>query len=391
MIKLLSSIGKNLLELLSKHHNSILLFFIVSVIFLLNGSTAYAVMDGRGNSMIPGNVGIGTTLAPNSGVSLFVRTGNVGIGSSAPGQVLDVMGTVRATAFVGDASGLTGLTGTGWTTLGNDVYKTSNGNVGIGTTLVTSSALTVMNGNVGIGTWKPAGALEIKQNNNSPGILLGVADIYNKWRIDAIPDASNADLIFSTFTPAAVSSEKIRFNENGQVCIGYSSSCSNNSHSLVAAHNVGIGTFNPFAGRLIVTGGNVGIGSVTPGKELDIQGTVRASGSFLIGKNILTPTSSVVSIVAGTGLDTVGNSYIKIQGSGGAIDITGGVTQIVAGIDGQELVLYGTSDANTVKFDDGDGLKLDGGVSFTMGNNSCLRLIYNSTGGFWREVSRSVD
>ena len=50
-------------------------------------------------------------------------TGNVGIGTSIPGHKLDVVGTVRATAFQGDGSGLTGLPVTG-----------VSGNVGIGTT-----------------------------------------------------------------------------------------------------------------------------------------------------------------------------------------------------------------------------------------------------------------
>ena len=63
--------------------------------------------------------------------------GNIGIGSVAPGQALDVQGTVRA--------------------LGVNV----NGSVGIGTSLTATSALTVMNGNVGIGTWVPGAIMSI--------------------------------------------------------------------------------------------------------------------------------------------------------------------------------------------------------------------------------------
>ena len=48
------------------------------------------------------NTVIDATLVVNS-------SGNVGIGTTAPTQKLDVAGTVKATAFIGDGSGLTGI------------------------------------------------------------------------------------------------------------------------------------------------------------------------------------------------------------------------------------------------------------------------------------------
>ena len=55
---------------------------------------------------------------------------NVAIGkSTAPTSALDVVGTVKATAFEGDGSALTGQ----WTVSGGNIYR-SSGNVGIGTT-----------------------------------------------------------------------------------------------------------------------------------------------------------------------------------------------------------------------------------------------------------------
>src|SRR6185312_1553377 len=102
----------------------------------------------------------------NSQSFLFVNgtSGNVGIGSTAPGKTLDVQGTVRATAFVGDGSALTGINSSQWATQNTTDVSLAGGNVGIGTTLTTTSALTVMNGNVGIGTWVPANLLDVKGN-----------------------------------------------------------------------------------------------------------------------------------------------------------------------------------------------------------------------------------
>ncbi len=45
-----------------------------------------------------------------------------------------------------------------------------------------------------------------------------------------------------------------------------------------SSSNLGIGTFSAFGGKLIVIGGNVGIGSLTPGTVFDVQGTTRTTG-----------------------------------------------------------------------------------------------------------------
>jgi hypothetical protein len=62
---------------------------------------------------------------------------NVGIGTTSPTEALDVNGTAKATAFVGDGSGLTGIAAgdSDWTISGSDMYTGAGvtGNVGIGT------------------------------------------------------------------------------------------------------------------------------------------------------------------------------------------------------------------------------------------------------------------
>lgn len=56
----------------------------------------------------------------------------IGVGTTMPTSKLQVIGTVNATAFVGDGSGLTNVSG-GWSSAGTGVFYTDR-NVGIGTT-----------------------------------------------------------------------------------------------------------------------------------------------------------------------------------------------------------------------------------------------------------------
>jgi hypothetical protein len=65
-------------------------------------------------------------------VVFFQNTGNVGIGTTQPSERLEINGTVKATKFIGDGSGLTGVSGD-WTAGTGGIYYNA-GNVGIGTT-----------------------------------------------------------------------------------------------------------------------------------------------------------------------------------------------------------------------------------------------------------------
>jgi len=67
-------------------------------------------------------------------IAFSAVNGNVGIGKIPDaGKKLDVNGTVKATAFEGDGSALTGISSGQWTDSGGNIYR-SSGNVGIGTT-----------------------------------------------------------------------------------------------------------------------------------------------------------------------------------------------------------------------------------------------------------------
>ncbi len=357
------------------------------------GNLGIATANPGSRLSVLGGVGIGTvtagqpyiqTAAPPGGL---IVENNVGIGTWSPLALEHIVQAAAADAFrVDDVSGDT-----------SPFVITSSGNVGIGTTVVdrkfifNDAAAPTFGNRIVIEA--PVGSIgnrTLSMYNQSNGV-----------------SADTGWVMQSMTTSTGVVTGKMAFNPSGgNVGIGtFFPIAAFNVLQTAAADSfkvedvagdtspfvidsngsVGIGTTFTTTSGLSVMNGNVGIGTWIPQSKLDINGTAS------LGIVLLTPTSSVQSITAGAGLTTVGNSYIKIAGSGGAVVISNGVTQIAAGADGQELTLYGTSDTNTVKFHDGDGLKLTQGVSFTMGNNTILKLIYNSTSAVWREIDRASN
>ena len=97
----------------------------------VNGTVKATAFEGDGSAL----TGIISGQWTESGGDISRSTGNVGIGKIPDaGKKLDVNGTVKATAFEGDGSALTGISSGGqWTESSGNIYR-SSGRVGIGTT-----------------------------------------------------------------------------------------------------------------------------------------------------------------------------------------------------------------------------------------------------------------
>jgi hypothetical protein len=159
-------------------------------------------------------------------------------------------------------------------------------------------------------------------------------------------------------------------------------------------------------GALIVQGG-VGVeGNINAGGNVGATGTLTVGGNTTLGDAIGTDTLTVnakttlagavvvapsgeLQITAGAGITAthIQNSYLKVRGNSGAVDLTVN-PQIAAGTAGQMLTLQGTDDINTIKLDDGTGLSLNSGISFTLKNGHIIQFIFDGT--VWRETFRTV-
>jgi len=201
---------------------------------------------------------INITLPNGQIVPAAIFDGAVGINTTAPTVMLDVNGTAKATAFVGDGSGLTNLpAGSQWTTTGSNIYYNS--------------------GNIGMGTSSPATALEVQKtaasilrvsNTNSPSVYYG--ELYSNY------DGNNS----------------------------YGLRWGSGNTNLIRYISAGAKVFVGASDALSIVSGKVGIGTSTPEGSLTVSAPAQASTR----EKILTVRTSdggnsVLGLVNGTSLD----------------------------------------------------------------------------------------
>ena len=150
--------------------------FLLSLFIFSYASLLQAGQVVTGNLSVSGNVGIGTSYNTSINSSLIVASGNVGIDSINPGQVVDVQGTIRSTGFIMSGYSpsptyvLTSLDTTGdttWAAIPGGSGSVTTGTVGqsavytSANTIGSSSIETDTGVNIGIGTFTPAQTLEV--------------------------------------------------------------------------------------------------------------------------------------------------------------------------------------------------------------------------------------
>jgi len=251
--------------------------------------------------------------------------GFVGIKNPNPTTALDVSGTVTATSFVGDGSGITNVTSTGGVTnASNSVLNADNNGSGTGEIQFNingvNQAIIDNAGNMGLGTSTTRSELDVRSNGQTETSIISYQDN------DAVLTlGSNSGLNpggeVSTLTGTTLGT--VGFAGYDGTNFASTSSISSASTEAWGAAAKGSnlifsttanGAVTALERMRISNSGNVGIGTTSPTQPLDVAGNINATGNITVGGNTtvtgtITSTGAISGPLSPTGgLDVTTNS-----------------------------------------------------------------------------------
>ncbi len=241
----------------------------------------------------------GTNYWTATGTSIYYNSGNVGIGTTSPGAKLQIN--------TGDGNTLR-LSRTGAATSDYSInagYWDSN-DLAIVNNVGGSTVMEFRSGNVGIGTTSPASKLQVASTTATEGVRI-ISSNYSPFIVRN--SADSADLF--------------RINQTGVTTVG--SLAGTGTRSVVvdasgvlsATSTAASSQWTSTGTSIYYNGGNVGIGTASPGAKLDVAGDIKISAAST--EQVLAPG---IQLVGTTGVFWMpsGGLAFKYGSTGGAGD-----------------------------------------------------------------------
>lgn len=287
---------------------------------------------------------------------LIRAAGGVGINKNDPNSALDVNGTVTATSFVGDGSGLTNITVAG-DDLGNHTATqaldmatfdiTNAGTVTASAFVGDGSGLTGISGgdpSYGSSAGSPNDAVYVDDlgrvgiGTTTPGQTFDVAGVIASGNPGTSPDGSALVLGSPSGDPGIIMVHgdgaggetrrwDVRVDDDDSFRI-FDHTASKECLVIDTAGEVGIGTTVP-SEKLDVNGsaritGNLGIGATSPGEKFYVYGSARVTGDLTVNSTasfpgVLDAGSGTFKVYANDGVgvgEVPGNVDFNVRGDG---------------------------------------------------------------------------
>ncbi len=332
------------------------------------------------NTLNIGNLLFGTSI---DGTGTTLSSGNIGIGTTSPGQKLSVAGDILGNNIIG--SYFTATSSSATSTLAGGlaietsglVYDYSTNNVGIGTASPSSKlqvmgVITTDNTNYGepsnAGTTDSAGDKLVVWEAASYRSALGMRS--SGMYIQNTGGGVAYDGI-SFYTGASTASEIMRIQRDGSVAVG----------------NGYVATAGPSNGMIIQ--GNVGIGTASPTYKIDVTGTGHITGDVTLDSRLMMPGAAATLPANSIGLQDGAGIYSKYNGGSSPLLIAGYVSNVLQiGESGYAINSPGSSFTLTGNYISGAGNVNDAAYGMGAGNDGMYLPTTNEIGFTTQNVEK---
>ena len=238
------------------------------------------------------SVATGSNYWTATGGNIYNNTGtNVGVGTTTPGDKLEVNGNIRLTN-TGTLLAAPSTTGSAYsvTVKAGDPYVPVGGSGGSVNILATNN---MPSGGSGYGNLGPSGNINITSGsgyNTAGGHINIIAGQTSCW---ALTGNSHADVnIQGGANLVAADAASINVYGGGTVGVGCPTANANGGNLILKS---GIGTGTGTQGNIQLLNGNVGIGTAAPSSKLEVCGNVRVIGTIVASGTITTSAISCPS------------------------------------------------------------------------------------------------